>query len=87
MTRLATPIFDNAHPKILKSLFNLLGFLTACKKSVNSMCSFRLTTNIFDHVQPKIFDQLLIFVNLYQHAKNEAILSICSGEIVDLKIL
>ena len=35
----------------------------------------------------KIFDQLLIFVNLYQHTKNEAISSICSGEIVDLKIL
>ena len=34
-----------------------------------------------------IFDQLLTFVNLYQHAKNEAVSSICSGEIVDLKIL
>ena len=87
MTRLASPIFDHAHPKILKSSFNLLGFLTACKKSVNSMCSIRLTTHIFDHAQPKIFDQLLIFVNLYKHAKNEDISSICSGEIVDLKIL
>ena len=35
----------------------------------------------------KIIYQLLIFVNLYQHAKNEAVSSICSGEIVDLKIL
>ena len=35
----------------------------------------------------KNFDQLLIFVNLYQHAKNEAASSICSGEMVDLKIL
>ena len=34
-----------------------------------------------------IFDKLLIFVNLYQHAKNEALSSICSGEMVDLKIL
>ena len=34
-----------------------------------------------------IFDQLLNLMNLYQHSKNEAILSICSGEIVDLKIL
>ena len=34
-----------------------------------------------------IFDQLLIFVNLYQHAKTEAALSIGSGEIADLKIL
>ena len=35
----------------------------------------------------KIFNQLLIFVNFYQHAKNEAISSICSGKIVDLKVL
>ena len=35
----------------------------------------------------KIFDQLLIFVNLYQHAKNADVSSICSGEIVDFKIL
>ena len=35
----------------------------------------------------KIFNRLLISVNLYEHAKKEAISSICSGEIVDLKIL
>ena len=35
----------------------------------------------------KIFDQLLIFVNLYQHPKNDAASLICSGEMVDLKIL
>ena len=34
----------------------------------------------------KLFDELLIFVNLYQHAKN-IILLICSEKIVDLKIL
>ena len=38
------------------------------------------------HVQPmsnhKIFDQFLIFVNLLQHAKNEDVSSICSGEIL-----
>ena len=33
------------------------------------------------------FYQLLIFVNLYQHAKNEAVSLICNGEIIDLKIL
>ena len=33
----------------------------------------------------KYFDHL--FVNLYQHAKNETVLWIYSGEIVDLKIL
>ena len=35
----------------------------------------------------QIFDQLLIFVNLYQHAKNEVVSAICSGEIVDLQFL
>ena len=33
-----------------------------------------------------MFDKFLIFVNLYQHAKNEAVSSICSGELADLKI-
>ena len=35
----------------------------------------RLTTLIFDHAPPppsaQFFEQLLIFVNLYQHAKNQ----------------
>ena len=35
----------------------------------------------------KTFNQLLILVSLYHHAKNEAISSICSGNILDLKIL
>ena len=35
----------------------------------------------------KIFHQLLMFLNLHQHAKNEAVSLICSGEMVDLKIL
>ena len=36
----------------------------------------------------KNFDQPLIFVNnLYKHAKNEAVSSFCSGEMVDSKIL
>ena len=34
-----------------------------------------------------ILDQLLIFVNLMQNAKNETVSSIYFGEIVDLKIL
>ena len=35
----------------------------------------------------KLSEQLSIFVNFHQHAKNEAVSSTCSGEIVDLKIL
>ena len=34
-----------------------------------------------------IFDQLLIFVILYQDAKNYIVSLICSGEMVDLKVL
>ena len=35
----------------------------------------------------KFSDQLLIYVNLYQHAKNQAISLIYSRDVVDLKIL
>ena len=31
----------------------------------------------------KYFDQLLIYVNLYQHAKSQAISFICSGDMGD----
>ena len=43
----------------------------------------RLATPIFDNAQLKKLDPLLIFVNLYQHAKNEAVSLICSEEIID----
>ena len=39
----------------------------------------RLTTPISDHAQPKFLDQVLVYVNLYQHAKNQGISLICSG--------
>ena len=68
------------------------------KKSVKSICSFlrysqfqspetRLVKTIFDHAQPKNFQSTFIFLNLYQHAKNETISLICFDEILDLKIL
>ena len=34
----------------------------------------------------KLFNKLLIFGNLYHHAKNETVPSICSEEMLDLKI-
>ena len=34
------------------------------------------------HTQ-RFFDQLFIYVNLYQHVNNQAILLICSGDMVD----
>ena len=77
--------------------FNLCEFVPACKKqlipSVHSWDKFklspetRLATPIFDNAQLKKLDPLLIFVNLYQHAKNEAVSLICSEEIIDWKTL
>ena len=61
-----------------------------------STCSFlgysqfnhnKVSIPIFDHAHLKNYNQLLISANLYQHAKNKAVSSICSGNIVDLKIL
>ena len=34
---------------------------------------------------PIYFNQLFLLMNLYQHAKNEAFSSYCSGDLVDLK--
>ena len=43
----------------------------------------RLATPISGQANPKFFYQLLIYVNLYQQAKNQAISFICSGDMVD----
>ena len=95
---LATPIFDHAQPKKFQSPFNLCEIIPACKKSFSFISSFlryswfyssetRLATHSFLTMpQQKHFNQLLIFVNLYHHAKNEAVSLICSGEMFDLKI-
>ena len=88
ITRLTTPIFDHAHPKNFKSAYDLCGFMSACKKSVHSICPFwrysqfqspdtRLATPMPNQ---KKFDQHFIFENLYQHAKN-----MLSGEIFVLE--
>ena len=45
-----------------------------------------LATSIFDYAHQKIFDQLLIFVNLYQHAKNQFIPSVHSSDTVNFKV-
>ena len=36
---------------------------------------------------PKFFDQLLIYVNLYQKFKNQAISLVCSSDMIDKRIL
>ena len=77
-----------------QSSFNLCEFMPTCKKSVNSINSFWRYSHfrlhrpdwshpLFTMPNQKMFDQLLIFVNLYQHAKNYTVSSICVGEMVD----
>ena len=83
---MTTSIFGQAHPKIFE--INFPEFAPACKKSVHSINSFlrysqflspvaRLATPISDHTQ------LLLYMYSYQHAKNQAISLICSGDMVD----
>ena len=47
----------------------------------------RVSTFISDQNYHNIFNQLLIFINLYQHAKNQLISTLCSGDIFDSNIL
>ena len=78
--------------KNFKSLFNLFEFVRACKKLIPSVHSdlFNFRVQITDWPQQfltmanqTIFNQLLIFVNLYQHTKNYTVSLICSGETID----
>ena len=64
---MTTPIFDHAHAKIIEVTFSFPESAAACKKSVHSINSFLN----------------LVYVNLYQHAKNQAMSLICSGDMVD----
>ena len=73
-------------------------FLPACENpfipSVHSWDKVNFTVQRLNCPHPflttstqKIFGQILIFVNLYQHAKNEGISSTFSGNIADSKTL
>ena len=51
MTRLATPIFDHAHPINFCSAFNCYEHVSTCQKSVYSICSsFRQSILEFHHM-------------------------------------
>ena len=82
-------IFDHTHHKIIKITFSFPEFPTARKKLVHSINLFlmysqfyspvtRLATSILDHTHLKKFWST--YVNLYQDAKNQSILSIYSGD-------
>ena len=87
-------IIDLNHQKITESTFSFPEFVVAWKNQFIPSAHFWDTVNFrvpwsdFHMNRPdQIFLQLLVFVNLYQHAKNEAVSLICSEEKDDLKIL
>ena len=91
-------IFCHTHPKIIEPTISFPEFVSACKKSffpcVHSQdaVNFRVQRPDWPHpfltmLKQKILDQFLTFVNLYWHAKNKVVSSICSGKMVDLQIL
>ena len=66
---MAMAIFDQAHLKIIESTFSFTEFVPTCKKSsLFHQFIFEIQSILESHDQT--FDQLLIFVNLYQHAHN-----------------
>ena len=80
---MATYISDHTHLKIIEITLQC-ELAPTCKISVHSIYPFmtyiqfqipvtRLAKPISDLPNQKFFDQLLISVNLYQHAKNQAI--------------
>ena len=91
------PIFNHAHPKIIEAIFCFPEFAQALKdlltpsvhswdtESFSLLESYNQTghTHIWPHPPKKSFDQLLIYLNLYQHAKNQVVSFICSGDMID----
>ena len=62
----------------------LLSWICATKQRmfISSIHSWDTANSLAMRIQ-KFSDQLLIHVNLYQHAKHQAISLICSGDLVD----
>ena len=84
-------IFDQAHPKITESTFSFAEFVPAWKNELFNLFIFEIQWILEsrDQAGHKYFwqnDQLFIYVVMYQHAKNGAVTSIYSGEMVGLKI-
>ena len=84
--------FDQALPKIIESTFTFPEFVQACKKTVYQRQQILESGDQTGHINfwpcppKKIFDNLLIFVNLYQHAKNQFIPSVHSSDTVNFKV-
>ena len=91
MKSMATPIFDHTFPKIIKTTFSFPGFAPARNLFIPSLPSWDAileSRKKTDHTHflpypPKNFDHLLVYVDLYQYAKNRAISLTCSGDMFD----
>ena len=75
---MAMPVFDHTHHKITEATFSFHMHQDEKNQLIPSINSWD-TINfkvpwidwpISDHAHPKNFDQLLIYVDLYQSAKN-----------------
>ena len=82
---------DRAHfwPGPPKNHWNncLLSWICTTMQKINSFHQFILEIQPLlescDQTDQNFFDQLLIYVNLCQHAKNQTVSLICSGDMVD----
>ena len=88
---MASAMFDQAHPKITESTLSFPEYVPACQKSVHSIFSVSETQSIqpdsfLTMTTPKIFNQLLICIKLYQHAKNQLIPLIHSWVTVSFRV-
>ena len=80
------PIFDLPTQNIFEHLLICLNLYQHTKKLVNSICSFSRYIQEWTDALPKKFLWTFNFCEFLSTYKNEAVSSICSWEIVDLKI-
>ena len=76
-------IFDHANPQKIESTFNYPEFVATWRNDLIPSVHFWVLWPEWPHPfltipTQKIFDQVLIFVIMYQHAKNQFIYSTCS---------
>ena len=94
----ASPIFDYAHPIIIKAIMKFPKFVSACKKIssfhqfILEKADFRVSRLKRPHqflttTTHKLLKQLLTFLNFYQHTKNQFIQFIPSWDTAIFGIL
>ena len=95
--QLSTATIDHAHPKKFWSPFNFCESVSTSKKLVIPFVhslgtvNFRVLSPHWPHLllampTPNIFKHLLIWMNLYQHAKNQLIPCIHSSDTGNFRV-